>query len=590
MRVIADHVRAAVMLISDGALPSSDGRGYVLRRIIRRGIRHLNELGLHKPSMHLLVPSVIEILSQEYDQLPSTQSLVEKILLQEETSFRETLSSGLKILNDEIAQLKNKKQHVLSGQIAFKLYDTFGFPLDLTETILKEQNFSLDAHGYEEAMEKQKENSRKNSQFKAQLPDTKIFFDIKQKYGNTQFVGYDSLIQKCKVVAIIEQEKYKILITDKTPFYAESGGQMSDRGIAKTKNGITANILDVQNPIDGLTIHYVDALFAVKSDDEIELHVDENLRGQTAKNHSATHLLQAALIKTLGNHVRQSGSSVHFDRLRFDFTHTEAVKKQDLEKVEYLVNTAINQSLVVQCQNMSKEDAIKKGAMALFGEKYGDMVRVISMGNFSTELCGGTHVKNTHDIQLFTILSESSLSSGVRRIEATTATHAFEYLKHRSLVLSELENLLSSNETQLKAKIQNLMEDIKTKNKELDALKQKNQTQNAGSLFTHFEKIKSVDFYVVSAPDKDSDLRTLSDVFIQQKPHGVLFITKNDESKLSFILRTQKNTSFDFSKLAKILSSLGARAGGKNDMIQGSFSIEQLAPIVKTISTFLGES
>lgn len=590
MRVIADHVRAAVMLISDGALPSHEGRGYVLRRIIRRGIRNLNELGLSKPSMHLLVPSVIEILSLEYNQLSSTQSLVEKILLQEETSFRETLSSGLKILSEEITQLKNKKQTELSGQIAFKLYDTFGFPPDLTETILKEQHLTLDYSGYQEAMNKQKENSRKNSHFKAQLPDTKIFFDIKQQFGQTQFVGYDDLQCKSKVVAVIDQNIHKIVITEKTPFYAESGGQVADQGNLKNAAGAVTEVLDVQSPIDGLSIHYIESQFQLKVGDVIELIVNEDSRKQTTKNHSATHLLQAALIKTLGNHVRQSGSSVHTDRLRFDFTHTEAVKKQDLDKIEKMVNTAINQSYAVQCQNMNKEDAVKKGAMALFGEKYGDVVRVISMGDFSTELCGGTHVQNTKDIQLFTILSESSLSAGVRRIEATTATHAFAHLKHRSQVLSELENLLSTNESQLKTKIQNLMDDIKIKNKELDSLKQKNQTQNASTLFTKFENIKSVEFYSVVAPDKESDLRTLSDVFSQQKTNGILFITKADDSKVSFILRAPKNTTLDFSKLAKALSTQGARAGGKNDMIQGSFNSDVMSSVLSSIKNFIGDS
>lgn len=590
MRVIADHVRSAVMLISDGALPSHEGRGYVLRRIIRRGVRHLNELGLSQPSMHLLVPAVIEIMSLEYTDLKSNQSHVEKTLLREEASFRETLSSGLKILNEEIALMKSKKQQTLSGLVAFKLYDTFGFPVDLTETILREQNLSLDSKGYQESMDKQKQNSKIHSQFKAQLPDTKVFFDIKQKYGDTKFLGYDQLTATSKVVAVIEQDKYKFFATEQTPFYAESGGQVSDQGSVKTKDGSSFDILDVQAPVEGLTIHYVDAKIQLKMGDVVELTVKSTTRDQTTKNHSATHLLQAALIKTLGPHVKQSGSSVHCDRLRFDFTHSEAVKKQELEKVELLVNQAINQGLAVQCQSMNKEEAVKKGAMALFGEKYGDVVRVISMGDFSTELCGGTHVRNTKDIQLFTILAESSLSAGVRRIEATTGEGAFHYLKHRSQVLSELENLLSSNESQLKLKIQNLMDDVKVKNKELESLKQKSQVSNAASLFTSFEVIKNIEFYHVEAPAKDSDLRTLSDVFLQQKPKGVLYILKNEDTKVSFILRAQKTTTFDFAKLAKKLSSFGARAGGKNDMIQGSFAVEQSGNVLNEIEKFLNES
>jgi alanyl-tRNA synthetase len=478
---------------------------------------------------------------------------------------------------------------VLSGQIAFKLYDTFGFPADLTETILREQNLTLDSSGYQEAMEKQKQNSRVNSQFKAQLPDTKIFFDIKQKFGETKFLGYEQLKLTTKVVAVIEQEKYKIFVAEQTPFYAESGGQVADQGFVKSKNGESFDILDVQSPIEGLTIHYTDPTLQLKVGDVIELQVNESTRQLTTKNHSATHLLQAALIKTLGTHVKQSGSSVHPDRLRFDFTHTEAVKKLELEKIENMVNLAINQGLAVQCQSMSKDEAVKKGAMALFGEKYGEVVRVISMGDFSTELCGGTHVANTKDIQLFTILSESSLSSGVRRIEATTSENALKHLKQRSQALAELEILLSSNEAQLKTKIQNLMEDLKTKHKELESFKQKTQIQNAASLFDKSEKIKNIEFYHVTAPSSDSDLRTLSDVFLQQKPNGVLYILKKEDAKISFILRAQKNTTYDFTKLAKKLTTLGARAGGKNDMIQGSFPQEHSATVFADIKTFLSE-
>lgn len=584
MRVIADHARASLMLIADGALPSHEGRGYVLRRILRRAIRHLNELGLTSVSMPLLIPSTIEILSKEYPEIVQSQSLVEKILHSEEVSFRETLSSGLKILNEEIIQLKKKKENKLSGTIAFKLYDTFGFPIDLTETILKEHQLSYDIDGYNASMEKQKESSRKNSQFKTSSIDSKIFYDIKSKFGATNFKGYEEFSLNAKILEVIPQTDCKIVIFDKTPFYAESGGQTADKGFA-IKDGVNYEILDVQSPIEGISAHYLPQSFSLQKGDTITLEVSKKVRNAIAKNHSATHLLQSALIKTLGNHVRQSGSSVQSDRLRFDFTHTEAVKKDQLEQIEQLVNAAITKSLPVSCNIMKKDDAVKKGAMALFGEKYGDEVRVVTMGDFSTELCGGTHVQNTNDIQLFTILSESSLSTGIRRIEATTSLNAISHLKRRSQVLSDLEFLLSSNESQLKAKISNLMEDVKSKNKELDQLKQKNQAQNASGLFKNSTKIKSLDFFEIHLDDALADLRTISDVFVQQQ-RGVLFVTKSDETKASFLIKLSKNVSVDLTAIAKGLSSIGVRAGGKGDIIQGSFAIAQS----KEISTLVRKS
>ncbi len=476
-RVVADHIRSATMLITDGVIPSNDGRGYVLRRIIRRAVRHLSLLGLKEASFHKLVPAVFKSLGEEYPDNAANAALAEKLLKLEEEKFRKTLDTGLALINEELAKVKAGQK--FSGEVAFKLYDTFGFPLDLTEVILREKKLELDTKGFEDAMAKQKAQSKSAKKFSVQEDNLKLFYSIKEKFGETNFTGYEEVTGNAKLLAKEEIDGKFYLVFDKTPFYGEGGGQLGDKGEIFSKEGKLASINDTQKPVDGLHVHLSEDADALTVGESYALKVNHEERELTKRNHSATHLLQSALIKVLGNHVKQAGSSVGPDRLRFDFTHSEALKPEEIAKVEELVNSAVASALPVTAAHMTKDEATKKGAMALFGEKYGDRVRVLTMGSFSCELCGGTHVSNTGEIGLFKIIVETSLASGIRRIEAITSTNAIDYLLHRSKVLSEVEKNFAVKEEKVLDKISALFADVKDKNKQIEMLNDKLQNQQA---------------------------------------------------------------------------------------------------------------
>ncbi|TNF30728.1 MAG: alanine--tRNA ligase [Deltaproteobacteria bacterium] len=578
MRIVADHVRAATMLITDGVIPSNEGRGYVLRRIIRRGVRQLEELGLTEPSMHKLIPQVWEILGEEYPENMRNSSLAEKYIMLEEENFRRTLSTGLDLLNKE---LKGLKGDTLSGEIAFKLYDTYGFPMDLTEVILREKNLKLDTDGFEKCMEEQKERSRKASDFSASGENQKVFYDLKDKFGETEFLGYKSLTAEVKLLAKEKIGEYYALIFDKTPFYGEGGGQAGDSGEILGGDSIIANILDTQKPVDGLFVHYSKDADGLNVDHHYTLKVNAHQRNLTARNHTATHLLQAALIEVLGDHIKQAGSAVAQDRLRFDFTHPEAVKKSELRKVERIVNEQILKGTDVCAEVMSKDKAMQKGAMALFGEKYGDEVRVIDIPGFSVEFCGGTHVSNTSEIGLFSIISESSLSAGVRRIEAVASNGAFDRVSKRMETLDNLEATLKVKGDDVVGRVEQFMKDLKDKQKEIDELKEKLQAQASGDLFANPESLKGdMVFKAVNAPD-GSDLRKLGDLFIDKNPKGVVLITSVKGDKASVFLKTFKgNKDINCSNILKdVLDANGGRGGGKPDMAQGSVDPDKISAV-----------
>jgi alanyl-tRNA synthetase len=592
IRIVSDHIRAATMLITDGVMPSNEGRGYVLRRIIRRAVRHLNELGLSEISFYKLVPSVFADLGKEYPQNKANSELAIKLLTLEEEKFRQTLKTGLDLLNKEIKKLKPGTS--LSGKIAFKLYDTFGFPLDLTQVILEEQNFKLDTAGFEDSMKKQKENSKATSKFELKEDNLKDFYQIKEKHGDTKFLGYHNLKSKSSLVAIEKQDDYIALVFDSTPFYAESGGQVGDIGTILDGNGnVLATVIDTQKPVDGLFVHYCSEadLTALTVNEEYELAVNKGNRDLIMRNHSATHLLQSALIEVLGKHVKQAGSRVSSDSLRFDFTHSEALKKDEIAKVEMLVNQKIGESLSVQSNIMTKDEATSRGAMALFGEKYGDSVRVLEMGNFSIELCGGTHVENTKDIGLFTITIETSLSSGVRRIEALTSTQAFTHLSTRSSTLSKIERMFSVNSEMLNEKLENLQQDLKNKNKEIQKLKDQMQAHAAKDMFSDIKKLDN-GIGIVCANLKEGspkDFRNISDKFIDQDKDNVLFLYLIADGKISYLLRTdKKNKNINCSSILKSTQEcVSGRGGGKPDMGQGSGNSEDATLFIEKITTEL---
>ncbi len=588
-RVVADHIRSCTMLITDGVIPSNDGRGYVLRRIIRRAVRHLSLLGLKEVSFYKLIPAVVESLGIEYPDNASNVALAEKLLKLEEEKFRKTLDTGLALIGEELSKLKKGER--LPGEVAFKLYDTFGFPLDLTEVILREKNLELDTKGFEEAMAKQKELSKKSSKFKVQEDNVKVFYGIKEKFGETNFTGYEEINTKAKLIAKEEIDGQFYLVFDKTPFYGEGGGQVGDKGEIYSTEGKLATITDTQKPVEGLHVHLSSDADALNIGDSYTLKVNQDERELTKRNHSATHLLQSALIKVLGPHVKQAGSSVGPDRLRFDFTHSEALKPEEITKVEELVNNAVLSSLPVNAAQMTKDEATKKGAMALFGEKYGDRVRVLTMGDFSCELCGGTHVHNTKEIGLFKILIETSLASGVRRIEAITSTNAIDYLLNRSKILTEVEKAFAVKEERVLEKLSALQADVKDKVKQIENLNDKLQVFESQNLFNSVLPVKDgLTLTVAKAPSADqSNMRKLGDIFVDKFPKGVLFLYAVDADKVSFIMKTNRtNASVDCSAVLKqVMPIVNGRGGGKPDNAQGSGDASKTQELIKAIEGLL---
>ena len=589
MRIISDHIRAAVMLITDGVIPSNEGRGYVLRRIIRRAIRQFEELGINQVSFYKLIPSVFEKLGEEYAQNKSNIALAEKLLKLEEEKFRKTLKTGLDLIHKEISNLSPNES--LSGNVAFKLYDTYGFPLDLTQIILQEKNILLNEEEFIEAMEKQKTASRASSKFSAKSDNLQDFYTIKEKYGESKFEGHSELTLGSQLLDFFDSGDHTILFFDKTPFYPEGGGQAGDSGKMKLNGQDITKIIDTQKPVDGVIAHISENFDTshLEKGKEYQLIVDKTKREMTAKNHSATHLLQAALIEVLGKHVKQAGSSVSPDGLRFDFTHPEALKKDQLNEVETIVNNKIFEGLTVTDKIMNKDEATKKGAMALFGEKYGAEVRVLEMGEFSIELCGGTHVKDTSNIGLFKITLETSLSSGVRRIEGLTSLNALNFLNKRSRTLGDIELNLSTGSEKVLTKIISLQSDLKDKLKEIKNLKDKIQSQQAKSLFDNKTILaNNIGLVTVNLENGNpKDFRSISDKFIDQNKDDILFLYAVDSNKISYLLRTdKKNKNINCSQVLKLSQDIiNGRGGGRPDMVQGSGEAEKKEEFIQVLKS-----
>jgi alanyl-tRNA synthetase len=479
-RVIADHLRSSAFLISDGILPSNEGRGYVLRRIMRRAMRHAHILGAADPLMHRLVPSLVAEMGAAYPDLVRAQPLIEETLRHEETRFRQTLDRGLKLLDEATGGMKHGD--VLPGETAFKLYDTFGFPYDLTEDALRAQGLGVDRVGFDESMKRQKDAARAAWKGSGEKASDEIWFDIAEQYGSTEFTGYSGHEGEGQVLALvkdgarIEQAgagEDVIIVTNQTPFYGESGGQMGDAGIVKGDNGLEAEVRDTSKPLGRIHAHHgVIRSGSLKVGDPVRLEVDSERRARIRANHSATHLLHAALRKRLGGHVTQKGSLVAPDRFRFDFSHPKALTAEEIEAVEAEVNAHIRENQQVTTRLMSPDDAIAAGAMALFGEKYGDEVRVLSMGkgdeaSYSVELCGGTHVSALGDIALFKIVSESAVAAGVRRIEALTGEAARQWLTQREERLKEAASVLKASPEEVPARVSALLDERRRLEREL---------------------------------------------------------------------------------------------------------------------------
>ena len=574
-RVVADHIRACVMLITDGVIPSNEGRGYVLRRILRRAVRYLNLLGVDRPVLHELVPAVFASLGQEYPQNLQNQEMAIKFLKTEEQSFRQTLSSGLHLLDKEIQELNQRGQKQLSGDVLFKLYDTHGFPVDLTALILQEQGLSVDEEGFAKAMEEQRQRSRKSSHFTAREGQKKDFFTIHEQYGDTEFTGYHSLQEEAKLLAIVEiDSEHSALIFDRSPFYGESGGQIGDTGWIEE-----VEVLDTQKPVESLIAHIVSASSQWQLQKTYSLRVDQKRRQNIMRNHTATHLLHAALREVLGKHVKQAGSLVAADRLRFDFSHPEKMSRAELERVENLVNNQIFAAKPVQPEILAKEEANQRGAMALFGEKYGEQVRVLTIADFSVELCGGVHVQNTAEIQLFKILSESALSAGVRRIEACSSLEALQFSNTQQQQLAKIAENLKTNAERAPERVEQLQQGLKDKEREIRDLREKLMQWEAKEMMESPQALGSELVYKFIQLNEGADLRKLSDLFLQKHKKSVVMLAAANGDKASVLLRTFKeNTRIDCAQLLKpLLQDCGGSGGGKAEMAQGSIPVNQLA-------------
>ncbi|MEP2550637.1 MAG: alanine--tRNA ligase, partial [Marinomonas sp.] len=481
-RVIADHLRSTSFLMADGVLPSNEGRGYVLRRIMRRAMRHAHLLGTSEPMMHRLVPALVTEMGQAYPELQRGQALIQEVMEREETQFRKTLEKGLGLLDEATSSLESGAE--LSGETAFKLYDTYGFPYDLTEDALRPRGIGVDRAGFDAAMEQQKAAARAAWKGSGEAASDEVWFDIAERQGATEFTGYASTAGEGTVLALVKdgaevasasKGDEVFILTNQTPFYGESGGQAGDMGAIASTAGLAADVRDTAKPLGRLHAHSaVISCGVVAVGETVQLHVDNTRRDQIRANHSATHLVHAALRGQLGEHVTQKGSLVAAERFRFDFSHPKPLSIDDIAAIEAQVNAEIRANEPVTIGLMSPDEAVEAGALALFGEKYGDEVRVLSMGrrsdngrNYSVELCGGTHVKATGDIGIFRIVSESAVSSGVRRIEALTGEAAREWLVTREDVLKSAASAIRATPEEVPARIAALMEERKRLEKEL---------------------------------------------------------------------------------------------------------------------------
>ena len=572
LKVIADHIRSCSFLIVDGVLPSNEGRGYVLRRIIRRAARHGYELGMTQPFFYRLVPALVEVMGDAYPELVEKQSQVEAALKAEEERFAETLENGMKILNDAIARLDSD---TIPGDVVFKLYDTYGFPVDLTEDIAHNKNLKIDHAGFEAAMEAQRQRARAASHFAVD------YGEAVQVDQETEFTGYDHLTDQANVLQVIHDGKpverlaaneEGIIVLDKTPFYAESGGQVGDHGML-VGSDVKIAVNDVQKQGGSVFLHHVKVIEGgVKPGDSVQAKVDAAERLAIARNHSATHLLHAALRKILGEHVTQKGSLVDAERLRFDFSHPAPMTPGQLAQVEQLVNEKILENLPVQAEETNMEEAKKKGAMALFGEKYGDTVRVLSMGDFSVELCGGTHVTRTGDIGLFKIVAESGIASGVRRIEAITGQQAFAYVQEREQLLAQLAGMLKTKPELVVEKVSQLVEKNRKLEKDLQVLQAKLASSAGEDLEAAAVDVNGCK--VVAARLEGVDAKTLRDTVDKLKNKlgsaaVVLAVVENGKVRLVAGVTKDQTDKLKAGDLVNwVAQQVGGKGGGRPDMAQ----------------------
>ena len=582
IRLITDHIRSATFMVSDGIMPSNEGRGYVLRRIIRRAARHGRMLGIDGIFMAKLAATVINESKDGYPELEEKKDFIFKVLSQEEEKFGKTIDQGLSILSDMEKKMEADGVKVLSGENAFKLYDTYGFPMDLTQEILEEKGFSVDEEGFKKAMEVQRTTARKARKVTNYMGADETVYESVDPSVTTEFVGYDSLNCKSKITVLtteteiveaLSDGEVGTVIVEQTPFYATMGGQQGDKGIIRTATG-EFQVEDTIKLLGGKVGHVGKMISGMmKTGDEADLSVDAALRAKICKNHSATHLLQKALREVLGTHVEQAGSYQDGERTRFDFSHFAAMTPEELEKVEKIVNDKIAEAIPVRTDVMTVDEAKKTGAMALFGEKYGETVRVVSMGDFSKEFCGGTHVKNTSEIAAFKIISENGVAAGVRRIEALTGDNVFAYYRNLEKELLEAAKAAKATPATLTEKIEHMQAEIKALTSENESLKSKAAKEALGDVMDQIVEVKGVKLLASAVDGVDMNgLRDLGDQLKEQLGEGVIVLASSCEGKVNLIVMAtdaaMKQGAHAGNLIKSIAGKVGGGGGGRPNMAQ----------------------
>lgn len=597
-RIIADHLRSSAFLMADGVMPSNEGRGYVLRRIMRRAMRHAHQLGCTDPLMYKLVPALIGEMGEAYPELVRAQALITENLKSEEERFKQTLDRGLKLLEEERAGLaKNGK---LSGEVAFKLYDTYGFPLDLTETILRDSGQTVDIDGFNAAMTKQKEMARAAWTGSGAQAVNVQWFDLKEKLGAVEFLGYTQNEGEAVVKALlVDGDEAKeaaagqevMLVVNQTPFYGESGGQMGDTGTLSRDGKTLGEVLDTTKPLEDFIVHRVKLAAPLKVGDTVHLAIDVKRRTRLRANHSATHILHKVLRDKIGEHVTQKGSLVAPDRLRFDISQPKALTREELADVEAEVNRIIWLNEDVCTEVTTPDLAIEKGALALFGEKYGDEVRVVSMGDSkepSIEFCGGTHVRRTGDIGLFKIVSEGAVAAGIRRLEAVTGPEAFAYMSQQENALRETAAVLKAPMAEVPEKVAALVDERKKLEKQLSDAKRAQALGSAGADDVKAETIGSVTYVAKAFPDlPPKELRSIADMFRKKTNATIIAVGTGFDGKASLVVSVSADAvkQFNAAELVNAGAALvGGKGGGKPDMAQaGGPDGSQLDAALKAI-------
>ncbi|MGV8984266.1 alanine--tRNA ligase [Clostridium sp.] len=604
LRIITDHVRSTTFMISDGVLPSNEGRGYVLRRLLRRAARHGRLLGVKNTFLNKLCNTVIENSFKAYPELKEKAAYIKKVIKLEEERFSETLDSGMDILKVYIEELENNNNKILSGDKAFKLYDTFGFPFELTEEILEEKGIGIDSEGFNSEMQSQRQRARAARGHSNYMGNGESQLNLIPKNIETKFDGYDKtklqsvarvLINGEELVTELSKGSKGIIVTESTPFYAEMGGQIGDRGIICNDN-FKAEVEDCQKNASGKVAHFVTVLEGTLQKDEIvTLKVDKIRRTEICRNHTATHMLQEALKRVLGDHVHQSGSYVDEDKLRFDFTHFSALTEEEIIKVEKIVNDNIMQVTTVDTNVMTIEKAKKSGAIALFDEKYQEDVRVVSVGGYSKELCGGTHVRNSGEIGMFKILSEAGVAAGVRRIEAITGSNSIKYVEEKNILLKEISDTLKCSEKDITNRLQIQLAELKDKEKEIALLKGKLATSSVDEILENVKEVKGVKVICGTIKGIDGDaLRDLADKLRDKLGDGLVVLGSHVEDKVEFVAMASKSAIDSGVHCGKIIKEVakiaGGGGGGRADMAQAGGklpgkldeAIEKVPSIVET--------